>query len=104
MHKLGVKFDFVEQKCSCGETILEYSVYEIVTNHIQKEDGTTKKEKTKQLVHYGYPELYCHCHCGKAWGKHDEMLNGPLPIAVGGESEDEDEEWDWDSEDDDLNF
>ena len=28
------------------------------------------KTKFKEWIYHGYPEIYCHCNCGKKWGEH----------------------------------
>lgn len=63
--------------CSCGAKIDEYyKVFQynrkVIENKKQKIDENGKKmfHLVKEWKHFGYPEIYCHCQCGKKWGEH----------------------------------
>ncbi len=49
------KINEKEVRCSCGKVVVEYDIIR---------DGV--------LIHYGYPEVHCHCRCGKKWGTHSD--------------------------------
>ena len=81
-YKIGFRINSDIYKCYCGKTIQEYYDIELVKHEktddkgkaVYKKDkfGNKKlvKTKFKEWIYHGYPEIYCHCNCGKKWGEH----------------------------------
>jgi len=73
------KYNITKHKCICGKIIDEWDYFVRTKKEIKKKNKKSYRPPrfhfVKEKRHFGYPEAYCHCNCGKKWGEHFKGLS-----------------------------
>jgi hypothetical protein len=69
-YELGFRINGDIDTCACGKEIQCYYTISEVVARTKEEGGYVSKKKRRFWEHHAYPEIHCHCRCGKRWAEH----------------------------------